>query len=707
MKAWICSLIVLSAMIMLSYGQPNPNVLWEQTYGGEDWESGHSVQQTPDGGYILGGYTASYGAGGWDLYLVKTDSNGAAIWSHTYGGWGDEITDGNACMTSDGGYVFVGETTTYTIGAEDFYLVKTDGVGNELWYRNYGGSEADRGFYVQQTMDGGYILAGLTQTYGSGLEDFYIIKTDSAGNVEWTQVVGGNQSDVALWVEQTTGGNYIVAGYTYSYGAGGSDAYLMKISSVGDTMWTRTYGGAQHDYFKSVKQSRDGNYVALGTTRSFGLSHQDMYLVKVDNSGDTVWTRTYGTSNMEDAQEICQTHSGGYIMAGSIEYPGGWTTNDFYLVKADGDGNLLWTRTYGGNQLDQAYSVVQTTDGGYAIFGQSFSFGASYDKDFYLVKTGPDEIMGPTPEIEVSVDELDFGYVLIGELAELPLMIYNVGDTTLVIYDIYASSACFGTLWQPEDSLIYPGDSLEVIVLFAPDDSTVYNETLSIENNDRLVEVVLLGVGLVAFEPGIAVSDEYLNFGFVFVGETEELPLTIYSVGTDTLILYGCVCGDSCFGNDFESEDSLLVPGDSLRVMLCFAPQQQMLYVDTMCINNNAELVGVRLRGYGIDLIVDDSERYGLPDRYALGSLYPNPFNSFLVIRYDLPVAGNVDVVVHDVLGRRVGTLVGGDVDAGRHRVVWDASDMTSGVYFVRMSARTPMGDAGEFYQTRKVVLLK
>jgi len=254
-----------------------PDTAWTRTYGGTNSDRGNSVQQTTDGGYIVVGSTA---AGGTDVYLIKTNSLGDTLWTRTYGGnnqdWGS-----SAQQTTDGGYIVVGYTQSYSAGGSAVYLIKTNGSGDTLWTRTYGGTDDGEGSSVQQTSDGGYVVAGWTGSIAAASYDVYLIKTDSSGDTLWTRAYGGTNSDRGNSVQQTTDGGYIVAGYTYSYGAGNQDVYLIKTNSLGDTLWTRTYGGTDYDYGRSVQQTSDGGYIVVGEIGSHGTGRQGVYLIKL------------------------------------------------------------------------------------------------------------------------------------------------------------------------------------------------------------------------------------------------------------------------------------------------------------------------------------------------------------------------------------------------------------------------------------------
>ena len=210
-----------------------------------------------------------------------------------------------------------------------------------LW-RTYGGTDYDHGYSVQQTADGGYIIAGCTWSFGAGDNDVYLIKTNASGDNLWTRTYGGINDDEGWSVQQTSDSGYIVAGWTMSFGAGEADVYLIKANASGDTQWTRTYGGFSDDEGYSVQQTSDGGYVIAGETYSFGAGYRDVYLIKTSASGDTLWTRTYGGTNGDWGYSVQQTSDSGYIIAGSTTSFGAGGS-DVYLIKTDANGNVAVT----------------------------------------------------------------------------------------------------------------------------------------------------------------------------------------------------------------------------------------------------------------------------------------------------------------------------------------------------------------------------
>jgi parallel beta-helix repeat protein len=239
--------------------------------------------QTGDGGYALAGQTTSLGAGLSDFWLVKTNPAGTSQWNKTYG-WSNYDIAHSLKRTNDGGYAVAGSTQSSGPGTEDFFLVKTDSSGNAQWNKTYGGAKGDVAHSVVQSIDGGFALAGETQSYGAGAYDFWVIKVNSSGNLEWSKTYGGGGSDIPRFMLQTSDGGYALTGYTYSFGTGGSDFWLAKTDALGTAQWNKTFGGLSSDCAFSAVLTGDGGYALAGYTTSFGAGGYDFWLVKLTPS---------------------------------------------------------------------------------------------------------------------------------------------------------------------------------------------------------------------------------------------------------------------------------------------------------------------------------------------------------------------------------------------------------------------------------------
>jgi len=399
MKKVVSTLFILLFILFIfsiSFAQQT----WIRTYGGADLDEGRMVQQTTDGGYIVIGFTLSFGAGDYDFYLIKTNASGDTLWTKTYGSARDDRA-GSILPTTDGGYIVSGFSLPANDSLGDIYMIKINDQGDTLWSRRYEGADSRSGYPAIQTADGGYIISGSTYLYGAGGSDIYLIKTNSQGDTLWTRTYGGVKRETGLVLPDADGG-YIVCGQTCSFGDTLGDVYLVKTDSLGIPVWTKTYGGMNNDGGYGGP-TPDGGYIIGGWTYSFGDTLGDVYLIKTNSQGDTLWTRTYGGTN-NDVGFPQGTSDGGYIIAG-MTYSYGAGNADVYLIKTNNQGDTLWTRTYGGTENDFGWGAQQTTDGGYIIPGTTLSFGAGME-DFYLIKTDANGNVGVEEKKENSKSEI-------------------------------------------------------------------------------------------------------------------------------------------------------------------------------------------------------------------------------------------------------------------------------------------------------------
>jgi len=366
-------------------------MLWNRTYGGPQFEEASSIQETSDGGYIIAGTTNSFGAGEFDFYLVRVDSGGKMLWNRTYGGPLIDVAS-SVQVTRDGGYIIAGYTNSFS-KSWDFYIVRTDFEGKMLWNRTYGGPQFEKASSIQETSDGGYIIVGTISSLDPFSEDVYLVKTDPEGNILWNRTYGRFENeqgypilDYGNSVQETSDGGYIIAGHTTAFGMD-SDVCLIKTDPEGNMLWNGTYGGPSSGRGYSACETSDGGYVIAGFTKPFMMiGDQEVFLVKTDSGGDMLWNRTYGGPGRDSCSSVQETGDGGYIIAGnkiSIDDE----NSDFYLVKTDSGGNMLWNRTYGGPGMDSCSSVQETGDGGYIIAGTTMS--PEMDAAIYLIRIAP------------------------------------------------------------------------------------------------------------------------------------------------------------------------------------------------------------------------------------------------------------------------------------------------------------------------------
>ena len=298
------------------------------------WESddeANSIQQTKDGGYIVAGSTYSFGSGFEDVYILKLNAKGDVEWQKTFGGKGYDGAN-SIQQTADGGYIVAGWTYSFGSGEHDVYILKLNAIREVEWQKTFGEEYSQGGANsIQQTTDGGYIVAGWTKSFDSR-EDVYILKLNSKGQLEWEKTFGGEYGDGASSVQQTTDGGYIVAGYE------DGDVYILKLNAKGDLEWEKTFDGWGDDEAISIQQTTDGGYIVAGWTESFE-TREDVYILKLNSKGQLEWQKTFGGEDSDGVVSIQQTKDGGYIVAG-------WTKSfgsgleDVYILKLNSKGEI-------------------------------------------------------------------------------------------------------------------------------------------------------------------------------------------------------------------------------------------------------------------------------------------------------------------------------------------------------------------------------
>ncbi len=366
---------------------------WNKTFGGMGENHAVYAGQTQDGGYILAGYAGSQ-SDGMFVWLIRTDMKGNVLWNRSFSR-GNSNTASSAQQTTDGSYILSGYTGPNT-SSYKAWLIKTDPNGNERWNRTYGENIYSWAYSVQQTSDGGYILGGRMrpQRVGAWTEadfDAYLIKTDGNGNEQWNRTLGGTRRDEIASVRLTSDGGYILAGGTDSYRDSWGDAWLIKVDKNGNEQWNRTYYGAHSiaQTASSVQETTDGGYIIAGVIFPIIDAPQterrsDAWLIKTDSNGNEQWNRTFGGKGENRALSVLQASDGGYILAGDTSSYGA-NGVDALLIKTDVKGNEQWNMTFGGKFRDEADYVSQTKDGGYVLAGSTLSYGAG-DWTAWLIK---------------------------------------------------------------------------------------------------------------------------------------------------------------------------------------------------------------------------------------------------------------------------------------------------------------------------------
>jgi len=389
----------------------SPDISWQHAYGGSSDEQFRSMALTNDGGFIAVGYASSLDGdvtsnhGSSDYWIVKCDSTGSIQWQRTYGG---SMTDWARSVntTADGGYIVAGYAKsnngdiTNAHGDFDYWILKLNSSGDVMWQKSYGGSAFDNAYNAIETSDGNFVVAGFTEsidgdaTGNHGQQDYLILKLDHNGNKIWGKVLGGAYDEQAACVVETNEHAYLIAGYSNSSDAnvpdnrGRNDFWVVKLSTDGNVIWKKSYGGGKDDAGRWIEKSPDGGFVITGYAASNnrdvtgGHGAYDYWVIKIDSIGTLQWQKSMGGSLDDYPYFVKRCGDGNYVICGSTNSNDDDVTNqygagDFWVVKIDSIGNLLWQKSYGGSQNDEARAILQTRDKNLLVAG----FSASFDYD--------------------------------------------------------------------------------------------------------------------------------------------------------------------------------------------------------------------------------------------------------------------------------------------------------------------------------------
>jgi hypothetical protein len=656
-----------------------PDTLWTRTYGGVNNDEGHSVLQTSTGGYIIAGSFGGTVTSEGNMYFIWTDAYGDTLATDTYDG--DKAY--GVKTTSNGDYILVGskpESGTRN-DTTDVYLVKVEGglSGSVEWTGTFGNKERDVGYSVDETTDGGYIICGVLGTLENSGQ-IYLIRTDTLGDSLWSKTFGKEYYDCGYSVNQTTDGGYIITGSikTNDDVTDSGEVYVIKTDSLGDSLWARVFGGSESDVGYSVYQTVDGGYIITGYTASFStLSNKEIYLIKLDSLGDSLWTRTYGDSLYHDIGfSVLQTSDGGYVICGgttktdSVDDP-----LDVYLLKTDSLGYLQWRKNYGGFNLDVGYSVYATADGGYIITGYTGSFGTG-QKDVYAVKT-----KAMLNLISPSGGEAWQGgtYHTISWLPE------NQPD----------SSYRFRLLFSADGDSIYPDTLVQDIsaatqswewIVPLIDSSRCYIKLELLDNSGRVVSEDICD-GSFAIDITAPVIDSTTVWHDTSYCGPFEISTTVTDncAGVDSVLLYyrrdqdpdwvavlmGKVDQTDWY---YDSIPPVSSPGDSVRYYIRASDWTEPS-------NNTTDPDSAPSTYYAFKAGAPGVSEHGVDLKVFSFGFQTNPVRGQAVFVLSMPIDGQVSLKIYDVTGRLVVMPANGMYSAGNYNIPL-AQTLSAGVYF-------------------------
>lgn len=350
---------------------------FQRIFSGPGDDRGHAVITTNDGGYAISGYTTSFGSGGQDLFILKTDSQGNILWQKTYGSSGNE--EGTSVViteTPDFGFVIAGSTTGFAANSLDFYVVRVDNAGNLLWSSKYNSpSDSEHARGIKVAANGDIIVIGTDNADFFGSADGLVMRLDSNGNRLWSKVYGGGVNDHFHGIEELPGGNLIISGSTTTFGPGSTAGYVLKLDPDGNVIWDYTYGSSNTDAYNSSSLTNDYEIVLTGLTNSFGGGYQ-VFTTKIDTNGVLLWSKAYGGASYERGAAISKVYnSSDYFIAANTESYGNGQ-KEILMLRIDANGNIIWSETFGTNLNDEMDSwatktLCPTTDGGFVLTGYS------------------------------------------------------------------------------------------------------------------------------------------------------------------------------------------------------------------------------------------------------------------------------------------------------------------------------------------------
>ncbi|MGB5529930.1 MAG: T9SS type A sorting domain-containing protein, partial [Ignavibacteriaceae bacterium] len=474
--------------------------VFEKTFGGYNSERGIVVDKTSDGGFIIGGSTASFSSSQ-DMYVIKLDSSASIHWSKVYNSPGTIDRIHGIKQTPDGGYYLSGYIEG-GFGFLDQIMMKIDASGNIIWAKNFGGLEADELRQLSITPDGGMVVAGYNASFGVGAKEVQAIKLSSDGNIEWAKTYGTFYEDFNLSIIVTSDGNYMLAGAVDITGSYGIRPTLIKLDSQGNVLWAKYYSGFYEDWGRDLVETPDGGFLLVGITTSFGVGFSnDIYLIKTDSLGNVIWSKAYGGPAEDIVYGVVLTSDGKYVIVGYTN-SSGFGSYDGLLMKVDSNGNLEWFHTYGGYSTDYLNDVLESQDNGLVAIGKraSNTFGSD---DIYLIKT----------------DENGYSYCafstynpIVNNISSLQALNLNLGILSLISVSNYPLVTINASSGQNTSCAIIPVE-LKTFDYQIEKDNVLLHWTTVTETNNMGFKI-LKDDTEIGFIPGAGTTSELREYSF-------------------------------------------------------------------------------------------------------------------------------------------------------------------------------------------------
>jgi uncharacterized delta-60 repeat protein len=666
-------------------------ISWVTSCGGPWYDELADVRQTADGGYIAAGSTWSAGSGYSDFWIVKFRVDGSIEWQNVYGGTVWDLAT-SLELASDGGYVIAGWTESFGAGERDAWIVKLNPDGTIDWQRTYGGSGSDQVSSIRRTADGGYVAAGWTESYGAGSRDAWVLKLSATGSVEWQKSYGGTSYEEASCIRQITDGGYILAGRTDSYGAGLWDAWVLRLNADGSVRWQKAYGRSDREMAHSAQQTADLGFIVSGSRGA------DAWVCKLDGEGSVTWQKTCGGAGVDNyfSAAVQQTRDGDYIVAGHTSSFGAGS-QDAWLLKFGADGALSWQMTYGEGGWEGVGSVQQTRDGGYICAGSTLSFGSG-NSDGWILKVDSLGNSGHCPAAKTSQVVVSPAILLVTNTNLPASTTPGVASTTAVLPG--NSSARAWKICPASYNLVSNGgfENGTAPWKFFTDGLGSFSVDASGPASPGAAHLTVAtpGANMQLYQPGLHLQPNVRCRLSFRARSTSGHDLSVHlHKHTAPYTSYGVSNWTVDLTPDWQQFAQVFTTGgftsavDDGRLRFWLVPwgaAGDEYFID------DVELVWVGP--------AKEMQQVEIPGSPMLLQNYPNPFNPATTIQFTLVVRQATTVRVYDVLGREVATLVNEVKEPGTYTVQWNASGVSSGVYFYRLRA-------GDFVQTKRMMIVK
>lgn len=484
-------LLIVFTFFSLSSSYAQYALAWEEKFGGEGDDVATAVIETSDNGIVVVGTTKSNELGTSDILIIKLDAQGNYLWEKVYGGSDYEFAY-SVAETYDNGLVVAGSTASESNGGHDLWVLRLDAYGNLLWDKKMGGAGHDFAKSVIETHDTGIVMAGYTKSKGAGYSDFWIIKLSASGNRIWEKTFGGANFDEATDIIETTDNELTVVGYTRSKGAGSHDFWIIKMSSNGNYIWDKTYGGEKHDLSYAIMETQEKGYYVVGKTSSQGAGYSDMWVFELDYEGNKKWGQIYGRGSSDAAFAVTTNPNNELLIAGFTKM--NYTGFDAQLLNLNQHGQVLWDYNFGSENWDEANDIVATADGGAVMVGYTKPNG---DSDFWITKFKPLFLSFPDFEPIADVDK-NIPVATNGNNQTLAVVI-GIEEYRNLPSALYAKRDAQAFYQYARNTLDIPGDN----IYYLANEQATFAEFFSLfseqgwlsRNSDRYTDIVIYYAG--------------------------------------------------------------------------------------------------------------------------------------------------------------------------------------------------------------------